>query len=123
MYKARLAKYIKGNSATLNHAMEQRGLIVPGRYVIENIQDLLQGIELKDGDRYVALPHVPLFVYDTMGFMKYEEGELKDMVQADLDCLVKDGIVTPFTLRYWYANRAGDNGYLVSRYGEFFVPD
>lgn len=125
MHKSRLSKYLKGNYKDVDKAVEQRGLTPPDSYIVASIQDLLdasQGDE-RDGERYAALAYTPLFNYGVMKLMAYEDGVIKDLVQSDLDCLVKDGIITPYTLRYWYANRAGDNAYLLTEYGEFFVPE
>lgn len=124
MQKARLLKYLKTNTPDVNKAMEQRKLMLPASYVVANIQDLLADApELIDG-MYIALPHYPLMDYTEGEIMVYEEGVLKDLVKADLDNLVSSGgNITPFTLRYWYANRAGDDAYLLTYYGAFLVPE
>ena len=124
MQKARLLKYLKTNTPDVHKAMEQRGLETLDSYLVANIQDLLVGAPEYDGYKYTSLPHHPLLKYADAILMVYEDGTIKDLTKADLYNLVNtDGNVTPFTLRCWYANRAGDDAYLLTNYGAFLVPE
>lgn len=123
MQKARLLKYLKTNTESVTKALERRGLSAPDSYLVANIHDLLEDIHEKVDGMYIALPHYPILTYDDTGLVVYEEGVIKDLVQSDMDNLVAGKVITPFTLRYWYANRAGDDAYLLTQDGIFIVPE